>query len=382
MTLLSNRSNVRTNLRIDRNKKIWADSTLDRYINEGQRWLLNDPSINWPFQQAFGYLVPVDAYQEYRQSSDDNPENFFSSNIKQFIRAKTSIGNEIAFGRSVNFTNSVVTAPSLITEYANRFFLNAGYDGAANYTTIHNMDSFDGDGTWTASNDTTNVATDSSEFKEGSGSVSFDADVSQSTTNKVTITNSDMATVDLSSIKLNESGVIMWVYFPSVTNMKSVEILFGSDSSNYYSAKQYETDVQGNKYQSGWTRIFIPTLNRRTEGSPNMSSVGYVQVNIQFDAAQGDVSGFRIDNIQLVDKYLQYDYARKSEDMSSDSEESVVPSEYQFVYELYGTYKAWVDLPGKEKQADIALKEARLNKNIMIEEFGYLTPQSFTMPPR
>jgi len=382
MTLLTNRSNVRTKLKIDPQKKIWSDSTLDRFINEGQRWILNDSSVSWPFQETFGYLVPLKAYQEYRQTSNDNPENYFSANIKQFSRARASNGSELAFGRTPTFQNSVASTPSTITEYAGRFFLNAGYDSAATYTTLHNMDTFDGNGTWVGSDDTTNVATDATTYKEGTGSVSFDADVSASTSNKVTITNSTMTGVDLSSLNLDQSGVVMWVYFPSVTYMKSVEFKFGSDSTNYYAVRQYESDSQGNKYATGWTRIFIPSRNRQTNGTPDMSSVDYLSVSIVFDSSQTDVTGFRVDNIQMVDKYIQYYYSRKSEDMTADSSESVIPSVNQYVYELYAEYKAWSMLGGREDKAQMALKESVFNKNVMLDEYMYLMPQEFIMPPR
>ncbi len=382
MTYLTNIGNVRTKLKIDPQKKIWSDDTLGRFVNEGQRWVQNMSNVSWSFQETFGYLVPALDYQEYRPSGDDNPENYVSDQIKKFLRAKTSQGNEMAFGRHPDFQNSVATAPSILTEYANRFFINAGYEAAATYTTLHNMDTFDGDGTWVGTNDADTVATDASTYKEGSGSVSFNADVSASTTNTVTLTNPDMASVDIDSVILNNAGVIMWVYFPSSADMRSVEIKFGSDSSNYYSAKQYESDVQGKKYQTGWTRIFIPTINRRTVGTPDMTAVDYLQVNIVFDSSQADATGFRIDNIQIVDKYIRYDYARRSENMTSDSDESTVPSEYQFVYELYAEYKAWSILSGREQKASMAYDEAILARNTMLDEFQYLMPQEYIMPPR
>jgi len=382
MSLITNVGNVRTNLKIDPQKKIWSDDTLTRFINEGQRWVINDPAVEWQFAQTTAYLVPVLDYQEYRTSSDDNPETYFSTKVRKLIGAKASNGTNVRLGDGYEYTNSSATAPSALTEYAQRFFLNAGYQSAATYTTLHNMDTYDGDGTWVGTNDATTVATDASTYKEGTGSVSFSIDVSNSTSNKATLTNPDMASVDASSLTLNDSGVIMWVYLTDATDIRSIELKFGSDSSNYHAVKQYGADVQGLAYKDGWNRIFIPTLNRQTVGTPDMSAVDYLQVNVTFDSGEADQASCRIDNIQMVDKYLMYRYITKSIDLSADLDESVVPSEYQQVFEIYAEYKALRILGGREQQANFKLDEARIAKNQMIEELMYNIPRSFQLPPR
>jgi hypothetical protein len=377
MTLITNRGNVRTNLKIDPQKKVWSDTTIDRYINEGQRWIINDPALNWQFSETFGYIVPVLDYQEYRSSSDDNQETYFSTNIRQFLRAKTSDGVEISFGRFPDYNSS--SSPSVLTEYASRYFLNAGYDTAATYTTLHNMDTFDGNGTWVGTNDAVSVATDASVYKEGSGSVSFNIDVSNSSSNKATLTNSSMSTASLTD-NLDEGGLILWAYLTDANDIKSFEVRFGVNASNYYSSKQYTSDVQGKKYSNGWNRIFIPTKNRQQVGSPT-TSIGYLQVNIEFDSSETDQNSCRIDNIQYVNKYFVYYYTRKSTDLTGDSDESEIPSQYQYVYELYAEYKCWRIIAGKEQTASVKLQEAQLAKNTMIEELQYSKPQEFIMPP-
>lgn len=382
MTLITNRGNVRSNLKIDPQKKIWSDPDLNRYINEGQRWVLNDANVEWQSSQTVGYLVPVLDYQEYRASIDDLPENFFSTKIKKLIKARASNGTDITFSDWAIYSNSVATAPSVISEYANRFFLNAGYQTGATYTTLHAMDTYDGDGTWAGTNDATTVATDASTYKEGTGSVSFTVDVSNSTSNKATLTNSTFTSVDISSNDLNDGGIILWAYLTDATEIRSFEVLFGSDSSNYYSAKSYAKDVQGFNYKDGWNRIFIPTINRRTTGTPDMTAVDYLQVNIEFDSSEADQTSCRIDNIQYVDKYIEYWYARKSSDMSADSDESVIDSEYQYVYETYAEYKALRIVPGMEQRANLKLDEAKMYKNTMLDELMYNLPRNFEMPPR
>jgi len=382
MSLITNRGNVRTDLKIDPQKKIWSDATIDRFINQGQRWIINDPSMNWPFGETIGYLIPVLDYQEYRKSSDDNPETFVCPYIRSLLAGEASNGTTIRFSDQVSYNNNVATSPSILADYADRFWLNAGFNSAAVYTTLHNMDTYDGDGTWVGSNDATTVATDAATYKEGSGSVSFTIDVSNSTSNKATLTNSAFTAVDISAYDLNEGGIILWAYLTDAGDIKSFEVKWGSDSSNYYAAKQYEVDVQGLKYKNGWNRIFIPTRNRQTVGSPDMSGVDYLQVNIGFDSGETDQASCRLDSIQYVDKFLRYWYSRKSIDLSDDSDESDIPSEYQWVYEKYAQYKCWSMLGGREQKAQLCLDEAKMGKNQMIDELMYNIPRAFNMLPK
>lgn len=377
MTLLTNRSNVRSNLKIDPKKKIWSDETLNRFINEGQRWLINDSAMNWDFGETIGYLIPVLSYQEYSKSSDDNPENFFSPRIRQILSVP---GIDKSYLPNLSNTNGA--GPSSLTVYAQRLFLNAGYDSEAVYTTLHNMDTVNGNGSWVGTNDTTNLTTDATTFKEGSGSVSFDITTTLSTSNKATFTNSTLAVIDLSGNELNEGGIILWAYLTDSSEIRSFEIIFGTDGDNYYAAKQYDCDAQGINYKNGWNRIFIPTINRQTVGSPNLSSIGFLQLNIQFASTETSQTSCRLDSIQYVNKYLKYLYTLNSSPLTSDASESIVPSDYQFVYELYAAYKAMSIISGKEQAAQKFFEEARMNKNIMIEEIAYNTPQEFKMLPR
>jgi hypothetical protein len=381
MTRLTNRSNVRTSLKLDDKKKIWSDDTIDRYINEGQRWMQNSANMNWSFAETMGYFVPVQGYQEFRTSSDDNPETYFSTLIREIIKAKSSTGNELSFGRLPVYTQATSTAPSMLTEYSQKYFLNAGYTDAATYTTLHAMDTYDGNGTWAGTNDATTVATDTTTYKEGTGSVSYSIDVSNSTSNKATLTNSTLTGVDISSNEINNGAIVLWTYLTDADDIRSIEVKFGSDSSNYYAVRGFQ-DVQGIKYQDGWNRILIPTLSKQTVGTPDLSSVDYLQVNTEFDSGEADQASCRIDSIQYVDKYIQYYYTRKSSNMTSDSDESIIPSDYQYIYEIYAEYKCWRSIGGKEQLANLKFSEAKQGLNNMIDELSYNYPQEYLMPPK
>jgi hypothetical protein len=298
------------------------------------------------------------------------------------IAAEASNGTSIAFADRVPFNSSPSSAPSVLADYADRIWMNAGYDTAATYTTIHNMDTYDGDGTWVGSNDATTVATDASTYKEGSGSVSFTIDVSNSTANKATLTNSTFTAVDLSGEQIDDGAIIFWAYLTDASDIRSFEVRFGSDSSNYYAVRGYEVDAQGVKYTDGWNRIFIPCRNKQTVGSPDMSAVDYLQVNIAFDSGEADQASCRLDGIQFVDKYIRYWYSRKHTDMSGDSEDSPVPNEYEWVFEKYAQSKCWAMISGYEQKSQFCLDEARRGRNEMIGELMYNMPRAFNPPPR
>lgn len=106
-------------MKIDPKKKIWSDETLDRFINEGQRWLINDSAMNWEFSETIGYLVPVLSYQEYSKSSDDNPENLFSPRVRQILRVG-HYGDAIEKSYLPNLSEGNSAGPSQIGLYAQR----------------------------------------------------------------------------------------------------------------------------------------------------------------------------------------------------------------------------------------------------------------------
>lgn len=382
MALSTNRANVRDLLKIDPSGKVWGNSLLNRFINEGNREIINDPDIQWGFQETRGYLIPQDdGLTEILRQDDDLPEGFFSKSIKQFKELKASQGNFLTRDFGPKFNNSTGAAPSGYTDYAEKIFLNAGYDSAASYTTLHNMDTIGGDGTWAAVNaEVTTVATDASTFKEGAGSVSFDIDVSGSTNNYGEIENTTFAGVDISAEVLNEGGIILWVYLTENVNFNEISVFFGSDSSNFHKVRSYNDDVQGNAYKSNdWNRIFIPTVRRSTTGTPDLSSVDYLRVRLGYDNAQTDQTTVRVDGIQYVDKYVQYLYARSATDMTSDTDESVIPNQYEFVIEKYAEWKCWSQLSGREDKATQAFQEYSLFKNRMKRELTYTHPEAFQM---
>lgn len=174
---------------------------------------------------------------------------------------------------------------------------------------LHNCNSYNGNGTWTA--DTTNsdalaVSTDTVNFVEGSGAVSFNVDVSQSGNNRATIYNADLASVDVSGLSSNPY-LFLWVYIPDVTYVTSVSGIYGSDSSatpstkaNYYTFTA-TTQFGGTALVSGKNLIGVALSSATETGSVTEATIRYVEVILNYSASQTDMTGVKVDGIFLRD---------------------------------------------------------------------------------
>lgn len=184
----------------------------------------------------------------------------------------------------------------------NEQYLVINYDGVHKADLVSGMDSAtDGGGTWVVdatNSDATNITYDVNEFLQGSASLNFDIDVSQSGNNKATILNSTLASNDMSQLE-NLSSWIFDVDIPDVTNFTSVTFYWGSDSSNYWSATS-TTDIDGSSFVAGWNRIKIDWADATKTASPEISTIVYIAFDFNYGAGQGDDTDFRIDDLRIV----------------------------------------------------------------------------------
>ena len=172
-------------------------------------------------------------------------------------------------------------------------------------TSVHEANDFDANGTWeadTTNSDATNVGTDSVNAIVGNGSVKFDADVSQSGNNKVTITNDDMTSIDLSAY--TRTGVVrFWVYIPDITDdssqyVTSVEFRWGNDSSNYWSLTRTKP-VNSAVFQDRWNLMEFTWKDATETGTVTETAIDYLEVTVNYASTQADAVGFRINDINI-----------------------------------------------------------------------------------
>jgi len=190
-------------------------------------------------------------------------------------------------------------------------YLKINHSSKYNAKVISGFDSTtDGGGTWsldTTNGDGTNLTVDTVEFKQGSGSLNFDADVSQSGNNKIEIGNTTLSSQDLGDDE-DLASWLFWAYIPDVTNFTSFTLYWGSDTSNYWSAT-VTTDIDGAAWVDGWNRVKIDWADATKTSSPDVTAITYVQIDLNYGAGQGDDSDFRLDELILVKpEKLTYHY--------------------------------------------------------------------------
>ncbi len=166
---------------------------------------------------------------------------------------------------------------------------------------VFNFDSVDENGTWvvdSTNSDATNLTADSYEFVQGSGSLNFDADVSQSGNNRITIYNEDGTERDWSQYE-NLATHTLQVYIPDVTYFSSVTVYWGSSSTAYWSAT-VTTDINGSSFVVGWNRIKIAWADATMTSTPDSSAIDYFRIDINYTGSQTDDTDFRVDDWKLI----------------------------------------------------------------------------------
>lgn len=174
---------------------------------------------------------------------------------------------------------------------------------------VHDCESLTSNGTWTADtsgSDATNLTLDTVEFKQGTASLNFDVDVSQSVNNLSTIYNADMTAVDLSTIENLGAGFVR-VYIPSTTNLTSFTLKWTDQTSATPStltrswSQTVTTDYAGNAFTAGaWNILKFDWASATMTGTPDSSAIVYLQLSVNYSASYVDQTDFRIDDIFFV----------------------------------------------------------------------------------
>jgi len=157
-------------------------------------------------------------------------------------------------------------------------------------------------GTWTVGGTGSNLTANNTNFVQGAGSLQFDA-----TTGAAYIENSTIYPLDLTQ-QFNQSYLFVWVYVPTASNLTSVDIRWGTDSSNYYHETTTQTQ-QGTAFVNGWNLCQFPWNTATTVGTPTKSSIKYARVtlNLTANATAVKVNGLN----SILGTVLSYSYYSK-----------------------------------------------------------------------
>lgn len=153
---------------------------------------------------------------------------------------------------------------------------------------LHNCDSVTADGTWVASEDASGLVADSYRYLGGVASLRFNLSGSTGV-GKITI--SDMSPKDISSLE-DVGAIFKNLYWPSATAPTSVELRWGSGSSNYWT-KTVTTPHELTTFRQGWNLLRFDWSSATEVGTPDSSAIDYIQVILTY------TSGTIINNVYI-----------------------------------------------------------------------------------
>lgn len=167
---------------------------------------------------------------------------------------------------------------------------------------INQIEGIATNGTWAVGGTATSLAANNVKFVQGSGSLQFNV-----TSGAAYIENSTMSQVNLSAV-VNQSYLFVWVYIPTGSTLTSVNLRWGSDSSNYYSST-VTTNQQSIAFVNGWNLCQFIWSSASTTGTPVTTAVDYARVTLN---VTGTMTGCLVNGLDSVlGTILSYEYYSK-----------------------------------------------------------------------
>lgn len=167
---------------------------------------------------------------------------------------------------------------------------------------VNQIESLTDNGTWAAGGTASGLAVNNSNYVQGGGSLQFDT-----TTGAAYIENSTMALVDLSNVA-NQAYMFVWVYVPTGTSLTSVDLRWGSSSSNYYH-QTVTTNQAGTAFVNGWNQCQFIWSTATVVGTPDSSAINYSRVTLNTSANMTACLVNGLDSI--LGSILSYEYYSK-----------------------------------------------------------------------
>ena len=197
-----------------------------------------------------------------------------------------------------------------VQEYNQAFSLNKGYVMNPNITVQYNTgyktlridnnllisgillnqaDAISDNGLWVASSGASNLRQDFLQFVVDSSSLAFDIDASGT----AILTNSTITPLDCSG-QNNQADIFFFTYLPDASAFTTIQIDWGSDSSNYWSQVMNSTNV-GTVFQDGWNLFQADWETAIPTGSPDNTKISYINITWTYTGAAQD--GVRLNSI-------------------------------------------------------------------------------------
>ncbi len=191
-----------------------------------------------------------------------------------------------------------------VNEYAidysdGKLFCKVNTDSGPTSAQLHNMGDLTANGTIAlgATSDAVNLVVDEVVTLTQSSNIKFDVDVSNSVNNYALIDITDFSDVDLTDY-VGFGKFRFYMYIPSITELSSIELYWGSDSSNYYS-KTTTTQADGSALAVGWNFIEIDASGATETGTVVDTAIDYLAIKVNYTASYTDQTGFRVESIAM-----------------------------------------------------------------------------------
>lgn len=167
---------------------------------------------------------------------------------------------------------------------------------------LNQIEALTTNGTWAAGGTATSLAVNNTNYVQGAGSLQFN-----STTGAAYIENTTMSAIDLSTV-LNQSSLFVWVYVPAGTSLTSVNLRWGSSTSNYWNETVTMNQDQV-AFVNGWNLCQFVWSTATAVGSPNAASITYARVTLNTNATMTACLVNGLDSI--LGTILSYEYYSK-----------------------------------------------------------------------
>jgi hypothetical protein len=155
--------------------------------------------------------------------------------------------------------------------------------------TLHTMNSLTDNGTWSAVGTATGLAKDDICKVSGSASIRFDLGATGDGLQNTTMTAVDLTDED------EVADVFAWVYFPAITNLTSLSLIWGNDlTTNYWTSVAQTTQADGTAFKIGWNLIKFPWSTATESGTVAPATVDAIKLTV---ASTGAIANIRVDNI-------------------------------------------------------------------------------------
>lgn len=218
--------------------------------------------------------LPRDIWlQSYNQAFDIAKQNIYSAQDLFTINFNTGI-------KTIRINAPYLNAPVIIDQ----------------------IDAIQTNGTWSVGGTASNLQVNNTNFVQGAGSLQFDV-----TTGAAWIENSTLESVNLDQV-VNQAYLFTNASVPTGSNLTSINLRFGSSSSDYYTATVTQNQ-QATVFQNGWNLAQFIWSNMTVVGSPDPSAITYARITLNVTAS---MAGCLVNGLNsILGSILEYEYYSK-----------------------------------------------------------------------